>query len=170
MPKDTREELEEQNAILEARVHELEKEEKRLHLVIDRLHGDWVEAENKYHAKLTEDLYLEPENVEWIVNNLGELGVKVGENYFFCYKGRSIRYDADDIEGPSDDEEGIHPLKWRPVYKREFGECIHPPPKTKHSYDRGEYDPMMGRYDFGPAEHWKPIPPPLEGPKTKEDS
>lgn len=56
---------------------------------------------------------------EWIVNSMGELGVKINERFFFLYKGRSIEYDANDME------EGEDPIKYRPVRKREFGEsCI----------------------------------------------
>ncbi len=52
---------------------------------------------------------------EWIVNNAAELGVKVGNRFFFLYKGHSIEYTEDD-----------GPMRWRPVEKREFGECCHP--------------------------------------------
>ena len=50
---------------------------------------------------------------------MGELGVKVNGRFFFLYKGRSIEYDANDME------EGEEPIKYRPVLNREFGEsCI----------------------------------------------
>jgi len=48
--------------------------------------------------------------VEWVVNDLAELGVKIGNEFFFFYKGESYK-------GGS---------KWRYVGKREFGECCHP--------------------------------------------
>lgn len=54
---------------------------------------------------LTED------DVEWVVNDLGELGVKIGDSFFFHYKGRSY------CGGSS----------WRYVGKREFGETVHSP-------------------------------------------
>ena len=57
--------------------------------------------------------------IEWIVNDNAELGVKVGDDYHFLYKGHSIIY-----------KEGVHddgsPMHVRPVWKREFGECCHP--------------------------------------------
>lgn len=51
-------------------------------------------------------------DVNWIVNTLGELGVRIGNQMFFCYKGESIDY------GPDED------MRWRSVGKREFGETI----------------------------------------------
>jgi hypothetical protein len=51
------------------------------------------------------------ECVEWVVNDLGELGVKVGQQFFFLYKGRSYRGGD----------------KWRYVGKREFGETCQSP-------------------------------------------
>lgn len=56
---------------------------------------------------------------EWVVNDLGELGVKVGSRFYFCYKGRSLEY----RDGQHDDGTSI---MWRPVGKREFGETIQP--------------------------------------------
>jgi hypothetical protein len=54
---------------------------------------------------------------EWVVNSLGELGVKIGSRFFFMYKGESIEYQA----GSDVDD-----MKWRPVQKREFGEVCRP--------------------------------------------
>lgn len=56
---------------------------------------------------------------QWIVNDLGELGVKLGENFFFFYKGDSIEY----LSGMHDDGT---PILWRPVGKGEFGETCWP--------------------------------------------
>lgn len=63
------------------------------------------------------------EDVEWIVNDMAELGVKIGEKFFWLYKGRSIDYSTGDNPNCHDDGRKI---KWRPVGKREFGECCHP--------------------------------------------
>lgn len=56
---------------------------------------------------------------EWIVNDLGELGVVVEGRCFFLYKGESFEYE----DGKHDDGT---PVKYRPVGKREFGETCWP--------------------------------------------
>lgn len=58
-------------------------------------------------------------DVEWIVNDNGELGVSVGGRQFFLYKGESICY----TKGTHDDGS---PVFYRAVQKREFGECCRP--------------------------------------------
>ena len=55
-------------------------------------------------SRLTED------DVEWVVNDLAELGVKIKDQFFFMYKGNSY----------------FGGSKWRYVFKREFGECVNP--------------------------------------------
>jgi hypothetical protein len=52
------------------------------------------------------------EDVEWVVNSIGELGVKVNDQLFFMYKGRSLCYDGDPT------------MYYRLVGKREFGETV----------------------------------------------
>ena len=85
---------------------------------------------------------LEESDVEWITNDNAELGVKIGNQFFFCYKGRSLVY-----------ESGLHddgtPLMWRPVFKREFGECIHPV-----NYKNPE---LIGTVSLDDSEEWKPV-------------
>jgi hypothetical protein len=65
---------------------------------------------------------------QWIVNDLGELGVMVGGRAFFLYKGRSIEYGSEP-EGRKDGiaihDDGTQ-MKYRIVGKREFGETCHP--------------------------------------------
>lgn len=58
--------------------------------------------------------------VEWVVNSLGELGVRVAGRCFFLYKGGSLEY----LPGDLDDED--KPIRVRPVEKFEFGECCMP--------------------------------------------
>ena len=73
--------------------------------------------------KLTED------DVEWVVNDLAELGVKIGDQFFFLYKGRSLSYANEPTHDEDDPKVGYKegdPIKWRYVGKREFGECCHP--------------------------------------------
>jgi len=60
-------------------------------------------------------IYARKKHVQWIVNNLGELGVKVGTEFFFMYKGEPFQYD----------KETLKLIKYRQVEKREFGESCH---------------------------------------------
>jgi hypothetical protein len=57
--------------------------------------------------------------VEWVVNDNAELGVKVGTECHFLYKGRSLVYE----DGKHDNGTQIF---IRPVGKREFGETCRP--------------------------------------------
>lgn len=57
------------------------------------------------------------DEVEWVVNDNAELGVRICGRSYFLYKGHSLVYN-----GNSDDA----PKHQRRVQKREFGECCHP--------------------------------------------
>lgn len=50
---------------------------------------------------------LKDDDVEWVVNEIAELGVKIGNQFFFMYKGSSLVYDGGG--------EDIKPMRWRPV-------------------------------------------------------
>lgn len=54
-------------------------------------------------------------DVEWIVNDLGEIGVKIGYQQFFLYKGESFMYSSKEEDGPS---------TYRLIGKRELGEVL----------------------------------------------
>lgn len=75
------------------------------------------------------------DDVKWVVNNYGELGVCVKGKYFFLYKGHSLQYGVK----PDDVSDGFvlgddgKPMMVRPVGKREFGE-------TCKSLERTMYD------------------------------
>lgn len=125
----------------------LEDEAVRMERVFQTLHARTKKAEELGLKRVTDGLVLEEENVEWIVNDFAELGVKIGNQCFFMYKGRSLNY--------KELGDGSHEMKWRPVYKREFGEGVHVPPKTEHSFDRGEVDEEHN-YTFG--EGWELLP------------
>lgn len=85
-----------------------------------------------------------PDDVEWIVNDASELGVKVHGRCFFLYKGHSLEYD-----GPDGDIK-----QYRPVEKREFGECCHPKGAN-----------LLEPYKTG--DDWTDLPP---APKTAKPS
>ena len=55
------------------------------------------------------------EDVKWVVNSRGELGVKIGGRLFFCYKGNSLEY-GDEAKD----------MQYRRIGKREFGETVWP--------------------------------------------
>lgn len=81
--------------------------------------------------------------VEWVVNDHAELGVKIGEQFFWLYKGRSIAY-----ANAQHDDGG--PMFWRPVFKREFGECAHPV-----NYENPH---MWGTVSLSDSNDWKQLP------------
>lgn len=76
-------------------------------------------AESEAKVKGLEAKLAEAQEPLWIVNDSAELGVKVGDRFFFLYKGDNIEYK----EAKHDDGS---PMFWRIVGKREFGEVCHP--------------------------------------------
>ena len=90
---------------------------------------------------------LGPDDVQWIVNDIGELGVLVQGRAFFLYKGESLEY-----RDPKHDE-GEGERLYRLVYKREFGEVCRP----RDYWDADGYSRYPGLYDLGPEEHWHPL-------------
>lgn len=69
------------------------------------------------------------DDVIWIVNNFGELGVKIGSRKFFLYKSYSY----------------IGGAYYREVGKREFGECAHPIMWNKPN-GRNDWEKEAGLY------------------------
>jgi hypothetical protein len=96
---------------------------------------------------------LTDKQVEWVINDSAELGVKIGDQFFFLYKGESLVY-----------ESGLHDngsqITWRPVGKREFGESCYPP--RMGDMTTKEYFAGPGSTSFD----WSDLPPALEKPKT----
>lgn len=96
--------------------------------------------------------WLRSEDVEWIVNSIAELGVKIGGQFFFLYKGKSLVYSE-----PTGEEA---PLMWRPVGKREFGECCHP----LNLKDPTKY----GTVSLNDSDEWRILPPPSPRPAEEK--
>lgn len=100
---------------------------------------------------------LTADQVEWVVNDIAELGVKIGDQFFFLYKGTSLVYGDDEKSRAAgvclnEDTDPPTPHKWRPVFKREFGECAHP-----INYKNPA---MIGTVSLDDSDEWKPLPPP----------
>lgn len=106
---------------------------------------------------------LEADEVKWIVNSLGELGVEIRGRQFFCYKGESIEYNS---EGDIDP-----PLRYRFVGNREFGETVKPleyqgyltqvPTSSEDAYVKrytAEVHPMLGKTRVDPEYQWRLLP------------
>ena len=65
--------------------------------------------------------FLTNESITWIVNEYGELGVRIANKNLYLYKGESYTCDIFEQEGKPD-----RPMRWRKVEKREFGEVCYP--------------------------------------------
>lgn len=83
------------------------------------------------------------EDVHWVVNDLGELGVRINDQFFFLYKGESY----------------VGGEKWRAVAKREFGEVCYPKPDWL--MHQGHSDVPMSYYT-SVGDGWKWISRPEE--------
>lgn len=99
------------------------------------------------------------DDVEWVVNDLAELGVKIGDRFFFLYKGHSLVYGScpeTRHDGLAVHDDGT-PMRWRHVLKREFGECAHP---------INWKDPTkIGTVNVNDGHEWRPLPAPAGGRK-----
>ncbi len=103
---------------------------------------------------------LHANQVEWVVNDIAELGVKIGNQFFFCYKGRSLVYDSPFHE--DDPLPAGTSMRWRHVFKREFGECVHPINRD---------DPrMIGTVSLDDSDEWQPLPAPPGAPPAEPNN
>jgi hypothetical protein len=101
---------------------------------------------------------LRPDDVLWVVNSLGELGVKIDDEFFFLYKGESLQYKG---HGPFGED---RPLRWRRVHKFEFGETCHPMDWTRTQLDKGlgyTSGSPTGELDYNAGEGWDGLPVPV---------
>lgn len=91
----------------------------------------------------------------WIVNDNGELGVKIGDRFFFLYKGESLEYK----DGKHDDGT---PVMWRIVGKREFGETVWPRSWIENGRREDRYTVALtaglGVTEMPPEAFWEPLP------------
>ncbi len=103
----------------------------------------------------------EPEDdVKWIVNDLGELGVEVNGRFLFLYKGDSLEYGGKD--GACLHDDGT-PMLYRMVGKREFGETQWPQKWVIAGRREDRYTEKLAFHEglsFGKPEDgdWKPLP------------
>ena len=95
-------------------------------------------------------LRLAPSEVEWVVNDNAELGVKIGDQFFFLYKGESLVYE-DARHDEKDDGSPGDQMYWRPVRKREFGECCSPLNYKDFT--------KVGTVSLSDSTEWKPLTP-----------
>lgn len=99
---------------------------------------------------------------EWIVNNYGELGVKVNGRYFFLYKGDNIVYGQK--LGCTVSNGVITDMAYRQVGKYEFGEVCQPEKFTIRGIRvpqpyTAELTYMPGLSDGQPGDaNWQPLP------------
>ena len=85
---------------------------------------------------------LNKQDVEWVVNDAAELGVKIGTQFFWLYKGESLVY-TNDPDAPK---------KYRRVGRVEFGVCCHPVDMVDRS--------KMNDYDeYTAGEEWEELTP-----------
>lgn len=103
------------------------------------------------------------EEVHWVVNSLGELGVEIGGRCFFCYKGESLEY-----LGGSVDE--LNSLKVRRIGKREFGETVWPLAwqqagrrEKRYIVDLAHQPGLSDGRPDDPAYQWRPLMPATPG-------
>lgn len=105
-------------------------------------------------------LDLEPhlDEPDWIVNDLGELGVRIHGRCYFCYKGYSLEY-TEPVHGDGT------PILYRTVGKREFGETVWPMEWITAGRRTDRYTLELvyteglsdGKAD-DPDYHWNPLP------------
>ena len=103
---------------------------------------------------------MKPDDVVWVVNDLAELGVKIGDEFFWFYKGASMFVGT----GEDDEPVGCHrdgtPIMWRRVGKYEFGEVVHPLKflRGERLPDRYTMELEPGTLPLEDIDAWQPLP------------
>lgn len=95
---------------------------------------------------------------DWVVNDLGELGVRIHGHCYFCYKGDSLEYQTPKHGDGT-------PMLYRLVGKREFGETVWPMKWINNGLRTARYKEELewveglsfGKQD-DPDIHWNPLP------------
>lgn len=105
----------------------------------DQNNGAWRQV-SKPHGVET---MLKPEAVQWVVNDSAELGVKIGDQFFWFYRGSSLIY----ASGVHDNGLTMH---WRLAGCHEFGPACRP----TRFYEPGSTIPDQYRDGDG----WMPLP------------
>lgn len=102
-----------------------------------------------YAEGLSQSCRLKDEDVRWIMNDLGELGVLIGTQTFFLYKGDSLVY-----SGKFEGHGGVY---FRFVGKHEFGEtCRRLTPEVEKAICEMPGPHFQGA-DINDGHVWMPI-------------
>lgn len=117
------------------------------------------------------------EDVKWIVNDLGELGVEIDGRCFFLYKGESLEYEGKDEaakDGVCRHDDGSQML-YRRVGKREFGEVQLPQEWVLAGRSEDRYTAKLTFYpelSLGKPEdsEWKTLPSRSHSAEMLEDA
>ncbi len=131
-----------------------------------RTNDEWCDLRDSLEAQLSAlrqelsaargDKEEADELVQWVVNDMGELGVRVKGRHLFLYKGECIEYET----GKHDDES---PILVRRVGKREFGETCWPQKWERAGRREDKYTEEVALVgvlgDARPPDwEWKPLP------------
>lgn len=128
------------------------------------------EAERKAASAALSGSALTADDVNWVVNDSGELGVEIAGRYFFLYKGESMEYE----DGKHDDGT---PMLVRRVGKREFGETQWPEKWIRAGRRQDRYREEL-RYTPGlsdgkpdaPEYQWRPLPSAQNAPGERPEA
>lgn len=101
-------------------------------------------------------------DVNWVVNDLGELGVEIHGAYFFMYKGRSLQYGTYQSRNGMATHDDETEMRVRPIDGWEYGETVWPTAWISRGYRDARY---LGAHrhqrQLGDSVSWKPIPAPV---------